>query len=92
MRKTIVVVAAATSIGAAVALSSTGASAQVPWGGPGWGAGPIGGGVWRGGGWGGPGLGWGGIGWAGAPIIAPVGFNCWRWVPTGWGLARVWVC
>jgi hypothetical protein len=106
LRKTIVVAAAAASIGTAVALSSTGASAQ--WGGPGWGPGPIGGVGWRGGGWGwrgpgwgarrvgwgwgGPGLGWGGIGWAGAPVVASVGFSCWRWVPTGWGLARVWVC
>jgi hypothetical protein len=36
-------------------------------------------------------LGWGGWGWGGVGLVG-VGIRCWRWVPTGWGLARVWVC
>ena len=39
--------------------------------------------------WGG--VGWGGVGFVGAPIFA-YGVSCWRWAPTVWGPARVWVC
>jgi hypothetical protein len=28
-----------------------------------------------------------------APVIVPVRrLSCWRWVPTRWGYAKVWVC
>jgi hypothetical protein len=62
------------------------------WGGrgPGWGVARVG---WRGPGWGWrrAGWGWGGWGWGGVGLVG-VGISCWRWVPTGWGAARVWVC
>jgi hypothetical protein len=54
----------------------------VGWRGPGWG--------WRRAGWG-----WGGLGWAGVGLLGvgiPVAYSCWRWVPTSWGAARIWVC
>src|SRR5882724_10463995 len=56
--------------------------AGLGWRGPGWG--------WRRAGWGWGGWGWGGVGLLGVGI--PVAYSCWRWVPTGWGSARVWVC
>ena len=28
----------------------------------------------------------------GAPFIAAYGYDCWRWVPTAWGVRRIWVC
>ena len=67
-------------------------------GGWGWGGGigvvRVGGWGWRrpvwgaGWGWGAPGWGWGGVGLG----VVAVGVSCWRWVPTVWGPARVWVC
>jgi len=103
VRKTFVILAVAATIGGA-ALSPTDAFAR--WGGVGWGGGGWRGGVaigrvggWGGAGWGwrrpgwgwrGPGWGWGaGVGFVGAPIL---GVSCWRWAPTVWGPARVWVC
>jgi hypothetical protein len=35
------------------------------------------------------------VGWAGVGLLGvgiPVAYSCWRWVPTSWGSARVWVC
>jgi len=106
MRKTFVILAVAGTIGGA-ALSPTDAFARwggVGWGGGGWRGGVAigrvggwgGGGAgwgWRRPGWGwrGPGWGWGGIGFVGAPVFG-LGISCWRWVPTAWGPARVWVC
>jgi hypothetical protein len=31
---------------------------------------------------------------AGAPVFAAYGYgyDCWRWVPTAWGVRRIWVC
>ena len=40
------------------------------------------------GGWGWGGWGWGSRAFAGIPVT----YSCWRWVPTAWGSARVWVC
>src|SRR5689334_7934669 len=63
-------------------------------GGWGWRGARVAGWGWRGRGWGwrraGWGWGWGGLGFAAVGI--PVAYSCWRWVPTGWGPARVWVC
>jgi len=69
------------------------------------GVGRVGGWGWRGGGWGWRGArvagwgwrraGWGWGGWGGVGLLGvgiPVAYGCWRWVPTGWGSARVWVC
>jgi hypothetical protein len=28
----------------------------------------------------------------GAPFFAAYGYDCWRWVPTAWGVRRIWVC
>ena len=103
LRKMAIVVTAAATFGGVIMASSTDASAQ--WRGVGWGGGVarVGGWGWRGPGWGwGGGWGWRGAGWgpgwgwgvAAAPIVVgvPVVVSCWRWVPTVWGPARVWVC
>ena len=97
LRKMIVVVAAAVTLGGGLVFYSTEASAR--WGGVGWGGGigvaRIGGWGWRrpGWGWGGPGWGWGGPGWGlGGVGVIVIGASCWRWVPTVWGPTRVWVC
>jgi hypothetical protein len=113
LRKLIVAIASFITIGGAVALSSTEASAQWRggwgWRGGGIGIGRVGGWGWRGGvgvvgvggwgwrrpgwGWGGPGWGWGGPGWGwGGGGVVVVSVSCWRWVPTVWGPARVWIC
>jgi hypothetical protein len=85
MRKTIVAIAAAATIGGAVTLSATEASARHV----GWGGGYFafhGGGFRHFGGFRGAFYGGGYY-----PYYA-YGHSCWRWVPTSWGLRRVWVC
>jgi hypothetical protein len=97
LRKTMLIIAAAATIGSAVVLSSTDASAR--WGGRGWGGSHVafrGGGVgfaragwgwrgarvgWRGAGWGWRGAGWG---WRGG------GWG-WRTAGWGWGWRRPWL-
>jgi hypothetical protein len=83
LRKTIVAIAAAATIGGAVALSATEASARHG----GWGGGGF---AFHGGGF----RHFGGfrhVGFYGGPVYA-YGYSCWRWVPTYWGLRRVWIC
>jgi hypothetical protein len=100
-RKMILVIAAMAATTGTVALSSTEASAR--WGGRGWGGGHfafgsvgrVGGWGWRGPGWGWRRAGWGWGGWGGIGLVGigiPVAYSCWRWVPTSWGAARIWVC
>jgi hypothetical protein len=93
LRKMIVAIAAAATLGV-IALASTTASARPGWGGH---ATFRGGGGWYGGGWGWRGgprfYGYGGprfYGYGG-PNYA-YGYTCWRWIPTAWGPRRVWVC
>jgi hypothetical protein len=87
LRKTIVAIAAAATIGGTVALSSTEASARGGWGGHGGHFAFHGGGFRHFGGFGGARF-YGGY----YPYYA-YGYSCWRWVPTRWGgVARIWVC
>ncbi len=90
MRKIIVGVAIALTLGTTM-LVPTEADAR------GWRGGGYGwrGAAWRGGGWGG-----GRVvvvrpyrAFAAAPImVAPVAVSCWRLVPGRWGWVQVWVC
>jgi hypothetical protein len=83
MRKTIVAIAAAATIGGAVAVTSTDASAR------GWGGHHF---AFHGGGFHHFG-GFRGARFHGGyyPYYA-YGTSCWRFVPTYWGLRRVWIC
>jgi hypothetical protein len=87
LRKTIVAIAAAATIGGTVALSSTDASAH-GWGGRGGHFAVHGGGFRHFGGFRGARFFGGGY----YPYYA-YGDSCWRFVPTRWGgVARAWVC
>jgi hypothetical protein len=117
LRKTIVALAAAASIGGAVALSPTAASARMGGfhGGGGFHAAHFGGfraahvgGGFRTANFGGARFAafhrpffhhrfhrfhrFARFGFISAPIYAYSDYGCWRWVPTHWGLRRVWVC
>ncbi len=79
--KTIIAVAAAAAIGAASALTPTVASARA--GGHAFHGGcHFQGSVFR----------HGEFRFRGGPVFAYGGYSCWRWVPTRWGYARIWVC
>jgi hypothetical protein len=82
LRKTIVAMTAAATIGGANALTATEASARHGWAGGGFRVGHFGG--YRH-------FGFRHVGFYGGPVYA-YGYSCWRWVPTHWGARRVWAC